>query len=270
MPSSILNGGRAFQNDAQRENCSAAPDYDTSPFKLVDYVISFFIGFAIGFSVIFIFYKIMSLSLFGGGVIGIINIFVAAQSAIKKRKFKLRTQFFDLLEAMSVALRAGSPLYKALVSAKEDLTLLYAKDSDIIVELDIIIEKFNNAVPLSKSFSNLAERSGLEDIASFASIYAAIEGKSGRADEVVRDTQQIISDKMEIEMEIETLMTAAKSEVNIMMFMPLVILGIIGYAGAGFMDSIYTTTGGRIVSTGGLIVFIISVILARKFSNVKL
>jgi len=65
-------------------------------------------------------------------------------------------------------------------------------------------------------------------------------------------------------------MTAAKSEVNIMLLMPLVILGIIGYAGAGFMDAIYTTGAGRIVSTGGLIVFIISFILARKFSNVKL
>jgi tight adherence protein B len=270
MPSSVLNGGRPLQNDTQRENSLTAPNYEVSPFKLMDYIISFFIGFAIGFSVLFTFYKIMPLSLFGGATVGIVNIFVATQKAMKRRKLKLRTQFFDLLEAMSVALRAGSPLYRALVSAKEDLALLYAKDSDIIVELEIIIEKFNNAVPLSKSFSDLAERSGLEDIASFASIYAAIEGKSGRADEIVRDTQQIISDKMEIEMEIETLMTAAKSEVNIMMFMPLVILGIIGYAGAGFMDSIYTTTGGRVVSTGGLIVFIISVILARKFSNVKL
>jgi len=125
-------------------------------------------------------------------------------------------------------------------------------------------------VPLSDSFSDLAERSGLEDIASFASIYATIEGKSGRADEIVKDTQQIISDKMEIEMEIDTLMTAARSEVNIMLFMPLVILGIIGYAGAGFMDAIYTTGGGRAVSVGGFIVFIVSYIMAQKFSSVKL
>ena len=129
--------------------------------------------------------------------------------------------------------------------------------------------KFNNAVPLSQSFSDFAKRSGLEDIESFASIYATIEGKSSRADEIIKETQQIIADKMEIEMEIDTMMTAAKSEVNIMLFMPLVILGVIGYAGAGFMDTIYTTTAGRIVATGGLVVFVISFILARKFSNIK-
>lgn len=246
------------------------PDYTRSPSGVPDHILAFLIGFAAGFAVLFIFYRIVLLCIAGGALCGAVYIFVAAQGAIGKRRQKLRIQFFDLLEAMSVSMRAGSPPLKALQSAREDLSLIYVQDSDIITELDIIIGKFNNAVPLSAAFSDLAERSGLEDIASFASVYATIEGRSSRADEIVRETQQIIADKMEIEMEIDTLMTAAKSEVNIMLFMPLVILGVIGYAGAGFMDAIYTSTMGRIVATGGLIVFIISFIMARKFSSVKL
>jgi len=246
------------------------PDYKRSPSTVFDHIVAFIIGFAIGFLVLFIFYKLLVLSLIGGGILGIVNIFVSAQGSIKKRTLKLQVQFFDLLEAMSVAMRAGNPMLRSLQSAREDLLLIYPQSSDIIKELDIIIGRFNNAVPLSVAFSDLAERSGLEDIKSFASIYATIEGKSGRADEIVRQTQQIIADKMEIEMEIDTLMTAAKSEVNIMLLMPLVILGVIGYAGAGFMDAIYTTGAGRTVSTGGLIVLILSFIMARKFSNIKL
>jgi len=248
----------------------AVPDYKKSPSKALDHVIAFAIGLAAGFLVLFIFYKLIALSIAGGFILGIVNIFVSSHSAAKKRILKLRSSFFDLLEAMSVAMRAGNPVLLSLQSAREDLTLIYPQDSDIITELDIIIGRFNNAVPLSEAFSDFANRSGLEDIASFASIYATIEGKSGRTDEIVRETQQIIGDKMEIEMEIDTLMTAAKSEVNIMLMMPVVILGLIGYAGAGFMDAIYTTGAGRIVSTGGLIVFILSFIMARKFSNVKL
>lgn len=245
------------------------PNYSASPCSLLDHIIAFLMGFAVGFAVLFVFYQLIAVSIVGGVLVGVVYIFVAEQNAIQKRKTRLRVQFFDLLEAMSVAMRAGNPMLKALESAREDLMMIYQETSDIIVELDVIILKFNNAVPLSKSFSDFAERSGLEDIESFASIYATIEGKSSRADEIIRETQQIIADKMEIEMEIETIMTAAKSEVNIMLFMPLVILGVIGYAGAGFMDTIYTTTVGKIVATGGLIVFIISFILARKFSNVK-
>ena len=245
------------------------PDYTVSPCTIFDHVVAFLIGFAAGFAVLFIFYKIIPLSVAGGLIIGVIYIFVAEQNAINKRRKTLRMQFFDMLEAMSVAMRAGNPMLKALQSARDDLTMIYAETSDIIVELDMIILKFNNAVSLSAAFSDFAERSGLEDIASFASIYSTIEGQSSRADEIIRETQQIIADKMEIEMEIETMMTAAKSEVNIMLFMPLVILGVIGYAGAGFMDAIYTTPMGRVVATGGLAVFIISFVLARKFSNIE-
>ena len=246
------------------------PDYMRSPSRTANHSLAFLIGFAAGAAVLFIFYKIVSLSIAGGAVIGAVNILASAMEATKKRTVKLREQFYDLLEALSVAMRAGSPFIKALQSAREDLILIYPEGSDIIIELDIIIGRFNNAVPISVAFSDLAERSGLEDIASFASIYATIEGKSGRDDEIVRETQQIIADKIEIEMEIDTLLTAAKAELNIMLFMPLVILGVIGYAGAGFMDAIYTTSAGRVVSTGGLVVFVVSFIMARKFSNVKL
>jgi len=252
------------------EKTFTVPDYKNCQSTAADHAVAFLVGFLAGFLVLFIFYKLVALSAAGGILLGAANIFAASQGAVNKRMLKLRVQFFDLLEALSVAMRAGNPMLQSLQSAREDLILIYPQDSDIIIELDIIIGRFNNAVPLSESFSDLAERSGLEDISSFASIYAAIEGKSSRADEIVKDTQQIIADKMEIEMEIDTLMTAAKTEVNIMLFMPLVILGLIGYAGAGFLDAIYTTVSGRLVSTGGLIVFAISYILARKFSKVKL
>ena len=254
----------------ERKQRAAVPDYSVSPSGPLDHVIAFVVGFAAGFAVLFIFYKVVPLSCIGGGAVGIINIFISAQNAVKKRKTKLRVQFFDLLEALSVSMRAGNPVYKALEGARADLLLLHPENSDIITELDVIIGKFNNSVPLSESISDFAERSGLEDIASFASVYATIEGKSSRANEIVRETQQIIADKMEIEMEIDTLMTAAKNQMNIMLFMPLVILGVMGYAGAGFMDSIFTTALGRAVATAGLIIFVFSFMLGRKISNIKL
>lgn len=255
---------------AQEEQKLRIPDYTVSRSTLFDHIIAFLVGFGAGFAVLFIFYKIIPLAILGGLAVGVVNIFAAQQKAMQKRIAGLRRQFFDMMEAMGVAMRAGNPVLKALESARKDLVLIYGEGSDIIDELDIILSRFHNAMPLSEAFSDLAQRSGLEDIESFASVYATIEGKSSRADEIIRETQSVIADKMEIEMEIETLMSAAKSEVNIMLFMPLVILLVIGYAGAGFMDAIYTEPIGRVVATGGLIVFIISLVLARKFSNVKI
>lgn len=261
---------QAEQPGQRPERKPAIPDYTVSPSGAIDHIFAFLVGFGAGAVVLFIFYKLILVSILAGSAVGAANIFAASRQAVEKRLKRLRLEFFDLLEAMSVSMRAGNPVLKALESARDDLALIHTERSDIIMEVDIIISRFNNAVPLSQSFADFAKRSGLEDIASFASIYATIEGKSSRADEIVRETQQIIADKMEIEMEIDTLMTAAKSEVNIMLFMPLVILLVIGYAGAGFMDAIYQPGLGRLVATGGLIVFIISFIMARKFSNVQI
>lgn len=254
----------------QKRKKNTVIDYSQPPTGLGFTVTSFLIGFFAGFLIFFVFYHLIPLSLLGGVIIGTVYIYMRQGSAVKKRKLKLRMQFLDMLEAMSVALRAGNPLAKALVSAREDLLLTYSTDSDIVVELDAIIRKFNSAIPLSVAFDDFARRSGLEDVASFASVYATIEGKSSRADEIVRQTQKIIADKMTIEMEIETMMTSAKTEVSVMLVMPLVILLVVSSAGSGFMDAIFTTTAGRIVATGGLIVFFISYFLAQKYSNIEL
>ena len=272
MGKNIFDSGSEEQRASQERKLYQAklPNYSVSTSTLVDHIVAFLVGFGAGFAVMYIFYKVVLVSVIGGAISGGVNIFLAQQNAIEKRRMRFRLQFFDLMEAMSVSMRAGNPVFKALQSAREDLVLIYPESSDIIVELDIILGRFNNGIPLSKSFADLAERTGLEDVASFASVYSTIDGKSSRADEIIRETQQIIADKMEIEMEIDTLMTAAKSEVNIMLVMPLVILGVIGYAGAGFMDAIYNTTVGVLVATGGLIVFIISFFMARAFSNVKI
>lgn len=269
-PQEETPGNETKKTAREEEQRLKIPDYTVSRSTLFDHAAAFLVGFGAGFVVLFIFYKLIPLAVLGGLVMGAVNIFTAQQRAMQKRITSLRRQFFDLMEAMGVAMRAGNPVLKALESARKDLVLIYGESSDIIDELDLILSRFHNAMPLSEAFADLARRSGLEDIESFASVYATIEGKSSRADEIIRETQSVIADKMEIEMEIDTLMSAAKSEVNIMLFMPLVILLVIGYAGAGFMDAIYTEPIGRLVATGGLIVFIISFALARKFSNVKI
>lgn len=245
-------------------------DYEDFKIGILEKILAFVIGALVGFLVAYLFYKITFFALLFGALTGTVNIFLAEKNAKKKRMIRLRMQFYDLLEALSVAMRAGNPPFVALKSAREDLSLIYHNGSDIMIELDHIIRGFENSIPLSVLFRDFADRSGLEDVTSFASVYETIEGKSGRVDEIVKETQQIISDKMEIEMEIDTLMTAAKSEVKIMLFMPLVVLALVSFTGAGFMDTLYTTVPGRIVSTVGLAVFIFCFYLARKFSEVEL
>lgn len=245
------------------------PDYNQSPNTTFDYFINFVLGYVLGALVLFVFYRIPVLTIIGGIPVGAVVSFASQFSSKSKRLTNLRVQFYDMLESMAVSMRAGNPPYRALERAKSELLLVYPENSDIIAEINVILARFHNSIPLSVGFTDFAQRCGLEDVVSFASVYATIEGKSSKANEIIQDTQQIIADKMEIEMEIDSMMMAARNEANTMLVMPILILAIIGFAGAGFMDALFTTFVGRIVATVGLIVFIACFIMTQIFSKIK-
>ena len=81
-------------------------------------------------------------------------------------------------------------------------------------------------------------------------------------------TNDIIGEKIEVEQEIETGITAAKSETNVMLVMPIVIVIMLSAMGGGFMDALFTTAIGRIAATIALVLFVISFVLAKKFTNI--
>ena len=106
------------------------------------------------------------------------------------------------------------------------------------------------------------------DIKSFAAVLSTIEGKTSDFGYIVKQTHDIICDKTAIIMEIQTSITSSKSEAYMMLIMPLVIVIAMSAMGSGFMDSLFTTTSGRIAATIGVISMIVSYVLAMKATNI--
>ena len=163
----------------------------------------------------FVFYHVVWLSVIIGFIAAIPMERLYAKSTITKRQKSLRLQFKDFLSSMSVAARAGNVEIKAIKSALADLKMTYTDDSDIVREIEYIVLQYENGgVELKVLFDKFAERSDLEDIKNFATIFKAIEGKNDRFGDVVVQTEEIISEKIEIEMEIETVISSAKNRSN--------------------------------------------------------
>ena len=220
--------------------------------------------------IVFLFYHIWWLSVAIGFAAGIYLEKVYADSVVKKRLRTLRLQFKDFLESMSVATRAGNVEIEAVRSARKDLEISYNKKADIVKEIDhIILQYEKGGIQLKVLFEDLAERSGLEDIRSFASIYSVIEGKSDRFGDILTQTQEIIGDKIEIEQEIQTTISAAKSETNMMLVMPVVIVVAMSCMGGGLLDALFTTMAGHAAATVALLIFALSYVLALKASDIK-
>lgn len=230
-----------------------------------------YIGCSLVISVVaYLFYHLIPISLIIGFLVGIYLEKMYAESTITKRKKSLRMQFKDFLGSMSVAVRAGNVEAAAIKFALEDLKLSYSSNADIVKEVENIIQRYEKGgIQMKVLFQDLADRSDIEDIRSFATIYSVIEGKSDRFGDILTQTEEVIRDKVEIEQEIETTITSAKSETMVMLIMPIVIVVAMSGMGGGLMDALFNTMVGHLTATVALAIFALSFVLAIKSSDIE-
>ena len=246
------------------------PVYYICNMKKSMHILVYVIASILASVVVYLFYHIIPISVIGGFIIGIFLEKLYADSTIKKRQKNLRLQFRDFLESMAVAARAGNVEIKAIKSAAQDLRLSYSEQSDIVREIDnIIVQYEGGGIAIKDLFQDFADRSNLPDIQSFATIYGVIEGKSDRFGDIVVQTHEIIGEKIEVEQEIETGITSAKSETYTMLVMPIIVVVMMSAIGEGLLDSLFTTMTGHITATVALVLFVASFIMATKFTDVN-
>lgn len=246
------------------------PVYYKCNMKKSEHIVMYVL-FSILISVIaYLFYHLIPISVVIGFLAGIYVEKMYADSTITKRQKALRLQFSDFLESMNVAVRAGNVEVQAVKSALKDLELSYNEKSDIVKEVkNIILQYEKGGIELKVLFEDMANRSDLEDIRSFATIYGVIEGKSDRFGDILSQTNDIIGDKIEIEQEIETTITSAKSETTTMLIMPIIIVIAMSSMGSGLTESLFNTWVGHVAATIALIIFGLSYVLAVKSSNIE-
>ena len=246
------------------------PVYYQCNMKKTEHIAAYIISSLLITIVVYLFYHLIGISVVIGFVTGIYGEKLYAESTVKKRQKNLRLQFKDFLNSMSVAVRAGEVDIGAVRSALEDLKLSYNEKSDIVKEVsNIILQYDKGGIELKVLFQYLADRSDIEDIRSFAAVYRVIEGKSDRFGDILTQTGDIIRDKVEIEQEIETTITSAKSETMVMLIMPIIKVVMMSASGGGLLDALFSTMAGHLAATVALIIFGVSYVIAIKSTDIE-
>ena len=221
--------------------------------------------------VLFIYYRFIPVAVIGGFIIGIWQEKNYSQTVTKRRQEKLRLQFKEFLEIISISICGGSgrSMENAVEDSLRELQMIYNQDSDIVREIALIVSDYRHAgIPMVKGFEELGERSDIDDVLSFAAIYKTIEGKTSDFGYIIAQTRDIIKDKVEIAMEIQTEINSAKSEAYMMLVLPLVLVIMMSTMGSGFMDSLFTTAIGRIAATVGVICTFVSYVIATRAAEI--
>lgn len=219
-------------------------------------------------AVLYLFYENIFVSLIVGAVCGVIFIPIRTKQMITKRRQKLSLQFRELLDALSTSIGAGKNVHEAFQGSVEDLANQFTNESDIVRELEIICAGMYNNIAIEDLLMNFAERSGVEDVENFANVFATCYRKGGNINEVIKNTAEIIGDKIEIKMELQTMVAGQKNEMNIMLVMPILFIIVMKSMGGGLID--LSTPIGLLSTTGALAIFVLAYFAGQWITNIKL
>lgn len=187
---------------------------------------------------------------------------------IDKRTKNLKLQFVDLLDSLSASFATGQNAPSAFITARNDLSVQYRDDAYIIKEVSMILDGYNQNIPIENMILDFGKRSGIKDIENFGRVFENVYRKGGDIKDVVRSTHEILSSKTQIEMEIATAITSNKNEQNIMLVMPFLIIGMIKMIGGDFAQN-FTTPSGLIFTTIGVVLFVLSYYIGKAVMNIE-
>lgn len=182
----------------------------------------------------------------------------------RKRLERLRGQFKDAILSVASCLNAGYSVEHAFAEALKDMDRIYGSDSMISEEMRLMIYKTKVNRTFEEALSDFADRSGLEDVRSFADVFLSARVHGGELMKIIARTAEIISEKIRIQEEILTATASRRLERKIMNMVPILIVLYLDLTSPGFFSVLYTTVAGRIIMTGCLAVYLGAVYLGKR------
>lgn len=261
-------------------------NYKVYYMKIYEKILYFFVAFIVGAAVGYLFYGGLAKNEFGeatattwkcniiissivGFFAGVMYLPIRTKQIVEKKRTDLKFQFRELLDALSTSLGSGKNIMEAFKAARDDLSVIYSEDSAIIKELDVINIGIINNVEVEVSLRDFGIRSGIDDIVSFANVFETCYRKGGNIKDVIKNTQQIITEKIEVEMEIQTIVTGSKNEQKIMTILPIALVAIIKLMSPEFAAN-FATGPGIVATTIGVVLFVTAYFVGNKILAIKI
>ncbi len=243
-------------------------NYDKYTLHIRQYVLSSLSGMAGAALVMVIFYRsiwMVSLACVGGGIFAPLYY---KRYLIDKRKRKLREEFKDALYSLIVSLRAGRSLEGAFVASIEDM------DAEMMPymhhEWKEIISQLQVGIPVEEGLQEFGQRSGVEEIQSFARTVEVCKRSEGDIAKVMENTIDLLQERMEIQMELKVILAKKKTEQKILNVMPFMIIGLLLLLSPDYLEPLYHSLQGKLVMTVCMVLSIVSYLISKKISNIAM
>lgn len=201
--------------------------------------------------------------------LGLIYLPYRRRRQIERRRDALKSQFRDMLYSLSSSLMAGKTMEAALREVRADLEIIYPDPHTAIIrETDVMIRKINLNETVETAFRDLAARSGVDDIENFCGVLATCRLMGGNLVEIVKNTTNILGDKMEIKNEIDVLLAQRRFEKRILNAMPIALIFTLSITAKDYIAPVYATLAGKAVMTVALMLIAASWFISGKIMRI--
>lgn len=192
------------------------------------------------------------------------------RAIIRKRKEELNLQFREALYSVSSSVSAGKSIESAFKNALKDLALQYPDpETYIIRELEYINRKIEMNETIEDALADFAERSHIEDIRNFADVFAICKRTGGNLIHVIKNTADIITEKIDIKQEIKIMLTEKRLEHKVLNLMPVMIVLLLSTSADEFMKPVFTEPLGRAAMTAAIFLFGIAYLISGKIMDIE-
>lgn len=158
-------------------------------------------------------------------------------------------EFKELLRIVTANLKAGYSIENAWAAAETDFQNMYPLGCRMQEELQRIIRKLSLNVPIEQAIFEFAQQSGHSDIISFAEVLYTAKRSGGNLVHMMEHASNLIAEKIEVEQEIQVLLSGKKMEQRIMCSMPIFMLLYLRIMNPGYLDSMYHNLIGNTIMT---------------------
>lgn len=250
--------------------------------KAVYFALAFLVGYVVGY----LFYGGIGIDEYGNPtivtrvldiliptVVGILagKIFLPmrTEQILNRRRRDLGRQFRDFLDGITTSIGAGNNVVMAMTLVYKDLKVQYPEDAYIIKEIEVLLSGMHSNFDIEDMLDDLGRRSGNTDIISFANVFRICYRKGGNIQQVLRNTHEIMSQKMEISEDIETIVSGSKLDQMVLLIMPVALIGIIKMMSPEFAANFVTGTG-LISTTIAIGLFVASYFIGKALMDIKI
>ena len=191
------------------------------------------------------------------------------RESIRKKQREFRGQFRDALETLASALSVGYSMENAVKEVGREMQVMYPAKALIVREFIYMSRQLNINMTAEQVWKELARRTQLEEVQSFVTVFTLAKRNGGDSIAIIRSAVRQIGDKMDVEREINTILSAKKLEFKVMCVIPL---GIVAYMRVSFpelMRVLYGNAAGIFFMSLCLLVYLTAIRLGQKIITIE-